>query len=135
MFWPFRKHRGNSVGNPIQRRANYRPWLEALEERWTPATIIWDGGGADNLASNAQNWVNDLLPGAGDTIAFDATSSKAATIDAAFTVSVAGMQLAPGYNSTVTLARNFTVTNGLTQMGSTITGSSNLTLQGSSMAA
>ncbi|MCI0377853.1 MAG: hypothetical protein L0215_09615 [Gemmataceae bacterium] len=89
----------------------------------------------DNLASNAQNWVNDLLPGMDDIIAFDTTSNKAAVIDAAFTATVAGMQLAPGYNSTVTVGRNFTVWNGLTHMSGTINGDSDLILEGSSTAA
>ena len=41
----------------------------------------WDGGGADNNASNPTNWVGDVAPSAADDIVLDATSTKDMTWD------------------------------------------------------
>src|SRR5882724_1154250 len=59
--------------------------------------ITWDGGGATNNWSEAANWSGDTIPGAGDVAIFDGTSTKDATIDAAFAGSVAGIQINSGY--------------------------------------
>lgn len=42
------------------------------------ATITWDGGGADNLFSNATNWVGDVAPAGGDALIFPASVSAQA---------------------------------------------------------
>ncbi|MFH2203171.1 MAG: SBBP repeat-containing protein, partial [Elusimicrobiota bacterium] len=39
-----------------------------------PNLRVWDGGGADDLASNPQNWTLDTLPVSGDSVLFNATS-------------------------------------------------------------
>src|SRR5262245_60895897 len=42
--------------------------VERLEDRLTPSTVFWDGGG-DNLNwSDARNWNNDALPTAADDV-------------------------------------------------------------------
>ncbi|MCA9968905.1 MAG: hypothetical protein KC425_01755, partial [Anaerolineales bacterium] len=61
--------------------------------------VVWDGGGADNNWSTAENWSGDQVPGAGDTVVFDGTSSKDAAIDAAFTVD--NLYVAAGYTGTI----------------------------------
>jgi autotransporter-associated beta strand protein len=46
--------------------------LERLEERMLLAVRVWDGGGSDNLWSNAENWQGDLAPQADDNLVFAA---------------------------------------------------------------
>ncbi len=43
-----------------------RPWLEVLEDRWVPVTVMWGNvqGGAWETPSN---WVGGVLPGLNDT--------------------------------------------------------------------
>ncbi len=65
---------------------------------WTFAAcpqIVWDGGGATNNWSEAANWVDDVKPGAGDDVLFDATSVKYAIIDEA--VAVASLTVTAAY--------------------------------------
>ena len=51
---------------PRRRRApTFRPRLEVLEDRVQPSTATWDGGGAISNWSDRFNWVNDVLPVAG----------------------------------------------------------------------
>ncbi len=80
------------------------------------------------MASDALNWVGNQVPASGDTIVFNATSSKPATIDAAFTSSIAGVEIDAAYASTIDLVEAFSVTSSLQQSGSTITDAQNLTL-------
>src|SRR5436190_5357920 len=44
-------------------------------------TKTWDGGGSTNNWSEAANWSDDIVPVTGDSIVFDATSTKNATVD------------------------------------------------------
>ncbi|MDD5108423.1 MAG: hypothetical protein PHC29_02810, partial [Candidatus Omnitrophica bacterium] len=77
-------------------------------------TSIWDGGGADNLASTAANWVGDTLPVAGNSIVFNDVSTKDCTWDLTG-FSVANFTLNTEYDTgTVTLSQNLTVTNTIT---------------------
>jgi autotransporter-associated beta strand protein len=45
---------------------------QALEDRRLLAIRVWDGGGLTNNWTNANNWVNDVAPVAGDALAFPA---------------------------------------------------------------
>ncbi|MBP7768819.1 hypothetical protein KA082_03235, partial [Candidatus Woesebacteria bacterium] len=84
------------------------------------ATRTWDGGGSDgtcggsagdgNKWSCAANWSLDTTPVSGDTVVFDNTSDKNATIDAGFAGTVTTMNMNAGYDGTVTMARSFTLT-------------------------
>jgi len=67
-------------------------------EALTPRT--WDGGGATNNWSEAANWAGDSVPGAGDDVTFDATSTKNATIDVS--INVGSIAIGSGYTGTVT---------------------------------
>jgi autotransporter-associated beta strand protein len=50
-------------GMPQRRFDRRRPLqLEMLEERVTPATFIWTGGGTNNLWSNPSNWQGGVAP-------------------------------------------------------------------------
>jgi len=71
----------------------------------TPAPVrgavrTWDGGGADNNWNTPANWSSDLVPGVGDTVVFDGTSVKDATIN--LSVSVLGISVNAGYTGTIT---------------------------------
>ena len=95
------------------------------------ATRTWDGGGADNNWSTAANWSADTLPVAGDTVTFNGTSTKPATIDVAVTVAV--FQMNAGYTGTITQAAGQPVsfTTSYTQSAGTfIGGASTITVTG-----
>src|SRR5436190_1716771 len=69
----------------LSRRARtVRLQLEALEERLAPATATWTGNGTTNNWSQAANWSTNTVPGAADTVVFDSTSGKNATVDSSF---------------------------------------------------
>ena len=57
------------------RQRKRRLLLEKLEDRSLLAQMVWDGGGADDLWSNALNWQNDIAPAAGDDLVFAATGA------------------------------------------------------------
>ena len=92
-------------------------------------TRTWDGGGADNNWSNAANWSGDILPLAVDTVTFNATSTKPATIDVP--VQIAVFQISAGYTGTVTQTSTLTITTSFTQAAGTFTGgASTITVTG-----
>ena len=84
------------------------------------AVRTWDGGGADNNWSTAANWGTDTVPTSADNVIFDATSTKSAIIDTAFTVSSASIN--SGYTGTITQNSVLTVTNSFTQSAGTFQG-------------
>ena len=81
------------------------------------ASRTWDGGGADNNWSTPANWSSDTLPVAGDTVTFNATSVKPATIDVPVTIAV--FQMSAGYTGTVTQSSTLNVTTSFTQAAGT----------------
>jgi fibronectin-binding autotransporter adhesin len=42
----------------------------------TGITRVWDGGGTNGFWSNPTNWLGDILPGQGDTLAFPAAAAR-----------------------------------------------------------
>ena len=82
------------------------------------ATRTWDGGGTDgtcggaandgNKWSCAANWSTDTMPIAGDTVTFNSTSTKNATIDQAF--SILTLNINVGYTGIITQAADLTIT-------------------------
>lgn len=101
-------------------------WLSIPGARFQPsATRTWDGGGATNNWSEAANWSDDIVPAAGDTVVFDATSTKNATLDV--NVSISFLDIKAGYTGTISQgASNLTLTNGNAwqQAGGTFAGGS-----------
>src|SRR4051794_25139866 len=76
-----RTQRAKQPSAPSPWRSRYLPLLERLEDRLTPATRTWDGGGANDLWSNAQNWDGDLTaPANGDVVIIPATPNSASVI-------------------------------------------------------
>jgi RHS repeat-associated protein len=61
--------------------------------------VVWSGLGADTKWSTPANWVGNAVPTATDTVVFDATSSKDATVD--IDVTVAALNVQSGYTGTI----------------------------------
>ena len=61
----------------------------------------WSGGGIDNFASTPANWSGNVIPANGDSIIFDATSSKDCTWD--LNQTYGSLTLQGGYTGTVTI--------------------------------
>ncbi len=64
-------------------------------------TCTWNGGGADNLASNPGNWTGNVEPHDSDSVFFDSLSTKDCTWEAY--LNPASLNLNPGYTGMVTL--------------------------------
>src|SRR3990172_9998516 len=89
------------------------------------AVRTWTGLGATNNWSEAANWSGNAVPGAADTVTFDATSTKDATIGAS--TSVLGVAINAGYTGTVIQASANTLTvgaSGFVQSDGTFSGGS-----------
>ena len=56
------------------RHIRLRPRIEKLEDRSLLAT--WDGGGADNKWTTADNWVGNVAPAAGDSLTFPTGAAR-----------------------------------------------------------
>ncbi len=94
--------------------------LLATAARVDAATRTWDGGGADTNWSTPANWSSDTLPVAGDTVTFNATSTKNATIDVPVTVAI--FQINAGYTGTITQSNTLTLTTSFAQSAGTFMG-------------
>jgi autotransporter-associated beta strand protein len=55
--------------------------LARLEDRLTPATATWDGGGADNHWTTAANWVGDIAPNPGDDLVFPVAAAQTVNVN------------------------------------------------------
>jgi autotransporter-associated beta strand protein len=102
------------------------------------ATFIWDGGGADNNVTTAQNWVGDTLPGANSDIIWAGTTRLNVNVDVggpansytfdntagAFVLSGVAFSIANGItnNSTATQTINNAITLTLAQTWSAASG-------------
>ncbi|MFS8130366.1 MAG: hypothetical protein ACMG57_00140 [Candidatus Dojkabacteria bacterium] len=85
-------------------------------------SYTWDGGGVDNNWNTCANWSTDVCPVAGDTVVFDATSTKDSTINSGFApTSINAIQINSGYTGTITLGKGFTVTTTFDQADGTFT--------------
>ncbi|RMD99375.1 MAG: hypothetical protein D6816_15005, partial [Bacteroidetes bacterium] len=79
--------------------------------------FVWDGEGADNNWSTALNWTGDTVPGAGDAVFFNGTSSKNSVIDAVFGGAVVNVDISNAYTGTITFGRSLAVSNNYSQDG------------------
>ncbi len=64
------------------------------------ATLTWDGGGTNNLASNRVNWSGNVIPQNGDNVIFDGTSIKNCTWD--LEITLASLTKKSGYTGKIT---------------------------------
>lgn len=78
------------------------------------AAKTWTNGGATGLWSTAANWSPSGVPGAADTVTFDATSTAACTIDAGFTIT--SLTISATYGALIT-AQSVTISMGSFTMG------------------
>jgi hypothetical protein len=94
----------------MTRRLFLRPHLTVLEDRLTPATVVWTDAGGDGLWTNPQNWFNTetqaaALPAPGDDVVFDTGvaavpgggSNADAILPAGSLETVATLTVGPGY--------------------------------------
>ena len=70
---------------------------------------IWDGEGGDNNWSTADNWSDNVVPSASDTVVFGPTSTKDSTIDAPFGGTINSLTIGTGYTGTITAARSLSM--------------------------
>lgn len=73
-----KESRGNRSARLSSPKLDWRRKLryEGLEERALLATVVWDGGGANNLWDNDANWVGDVAPQPTDDIVFPESASQ-----------------------------------------------------------
>ncbi|HVQ58051.1 MAG TPA: hypothetical protein VMS60_04000 [Solirubrobacterales bacterium] len=95
----------------------------------------WDGGcGVDTTWSCANNWSDNVVPGAEDTVTFSAVSTHNSVVDPGFAGAVATVNINTGYTGTITLARPLAVSTTFTQkVGSFDAGDQALTLKALSL--
>lgn len=84
------------------------------------ASYTWDGGGTTNNFSDCNNWSTNVCPVAADTITFNNTSVKNATIDAGWGGTLTTFTISTNYTGTITLSRSLTVSGTLSQSSGTI---------------
>lgn len=83
----------------------------------------WGGGGSTNNFSEAANWVGGVVPGENSTVIFNATSTKNATVDAAFLSSITDLTIESGYTGTITATKLLQVSGNFSIAGGTLAGS------------
>ncbi|MBK9162431.1 MAG: hypothetical protein IPM21_00680 [Acidobacteria bacterium] len=114
---------------PASDAAN-EPAIETVNEPANAlATITWDGGGTTNNWSEPANWSNDTVPGFGDSVIFDGTSTKNSLID--LDITILTLSINSGYTGTISSGTaNLTVRSASTQGDGAFTGGSgNITFE------
>lgn len=87
-------------------------WFAGVQAVLSGTTVTWSGGGGNNLASTAANWVDGVVPQDGDDVVLDATSSK----DMIWDIEIKpGSWLQDGYGGIVTIGTKYGAT-GLTNL-------------------
>ncbi|EMI46059.1 LamG-like jellyroll fold domain-containing protein [Rhodopirellula sp. SWK7] len=81
--------------------------------------FVWDGGGTTNDWSDADNWDHDLVPEADDIVVFNATSTKASTVDALFAGAISQINVTAAYTNTITQTADLNVTGDMSFLGTT----------------
>src|SRR5262249_49237536 len=110
-----------SLRKDDRRRRNWRPGLEALEDRVTPAVVNWAGPAVGGDWNTPADWSTSSVPVAGDTVSiglgntvtFSAGNSRVASLNVDGVLNVVGGNLTVGN----TAGTNFTVTTGGTLSG------------------
>jgi autotransporter-associated beta strand protein len=91
--------------------------------------IAWDGGGTTNNWSDANNWAGNVVPLAEESVLFNGTSVKNATVNAAFPGIIDRVRIDATYTGTITLGRSLTA-GSLAGTGPIILGANTLTTGG-----
>ena len=98
----------------------------------TLTEYVWDGGGATDNWSDADNWDLDSVPTALSEVIFNATSTKDSIIDEGFndTGTIAALSIGSDYTGTITVDTPLTVSGDVVIDGGTLTGTGDVTVQG-----
>jgi hypothetical protein len=95
------------------------------------ASYTWDGGGTTNNWSDCNNWSTNVCPVAGDSVTFNSTSSKDATIDSGWGGSITAITIAADYGGTITVSRSLTMSGAFSIAGGSFnSGSQTITFNG-----
>lgn len=81
------------------------------------ATRTWDGGGADTNWSTAENWSGDAVPGSGDDVVLDGTSTKDSVWDTGGPGTVLSFTLASAYTGKLTMQKASIITSSWSYAG------------------
>ncbi len=109
---------------------------ERLEDRRVLAAVAWDGGGDGVSWHDPLNWDSDALPTSADQVTIDVPGD--ATIEFTSTTgaqSVTSLQVAESFvisGGTLSIAEASNIVGSFSQIGGTISGSGDLTLEGPS---
>ncbi len=82
-------------------------------------SYTWDGGGTTNNWSDCDNWSSNICPTSGDTVTFNGTSTKSATVNSSFTGTITTININSGYTGTISLSRSLTVSSAFSQAAGT----------------
>lgn len=89
--------------------------LSSFAPKQTMASgYTWGGGGSTNNFSEAANWVGGVVPGENADVFFNATSTKNATVDAAFLSTISDLTIESGYTGTITATNLLQISGDLT---------------------
>ncbi|MEI8142996.1 MAG: LamG-like jellyroll fold domain-containing protein, partial [Candidatus Berkelbacteria bacterium] len=80
------------------------------------------GAGNENNWSCASNWSGGVVPTAADDVIFNATSTKASTVDAGFVNHIKSLSISSGYTNTLTLVNDLYIDNDVTLAAGNISG-------------
>ncbi|OGS22446.1 MAG: hypothetical protein A2252_01250 [Elusimicrobia bacterium RIFOXYA2_FULL_39_19] len=111
------------VTNLLEKTTYYlRAWTQDKAGNWSElsnsATTYtadmtvhtWDGGGADNFASNNLNWVGDIVPSSGDSVIFGSINpTKYCDWDLPSNVAFSTFSIQDGYSSNVNINTNIII--------------------------
>ena len=75
------------------KRKPYQLVLEALEKRWMPSTVTWNGDGDGMSWSDADNWDTDSVPGSSDDVVI---SGSGDSVDLGSNTTIQSLSLSAG---------------------------------------
>ncbi len=93
-------------------------WDIGADEESNNGYVVWDGGGADNSWSTAENWSNDTVPDSTTKVFFDDWSVKDSTWDASGPAQINTIKVMSDYTGTLSLGRDVQVSNDWAYYGS-----------------
>jgi hypothetical protein len=93
------------------------------------AQVSWTGGGDGTSWNDAANWSPQTVPGAGDDVVIDRSTSDAYTVRLSSSRTVGSLRL-DSRDATLELGASLTVNGAYTHSFSTLTGSSDLNVEG-----
>ncbi|MFA5858612.1 MAG: fibronectin type III domain-containing protein [Elusimicrobiota bacterium] len=99
---------------------NFSQWSSTRAVNVNINVHEWDGGGADNLASNPQNWTYDVLPSSGDNVIIGSLNpTKACTWDLPYSIEIGSFNVIGSYNEVIDVTSHLVVNKNLTLSGQT----------------